>query len=55
MCAVMEENKQNLEFIAPEVKVIAVASQRVLCQSETKAEAKIYDLNGTKSYDMQDF
>ena len=55
MCAVMEENKQNLEFIAPEVKVVTVASQRVLCQSEIKAEAKIYDLNGTKSYDMHDF
>ena len=52
----MEENKQNLEFIAPEVKVVTVASQRVLCQSEIKAEAdKIYDLNGTKSYDMHDF
>ena len=38
MCAVMEENKQNLEFITPEVKVIAVASQGVLCQSQTEPE-----------------
>ena len=31
----MEENKQKLEFIAPEVKVVSVTSQRVLCESET--------------------
>ena len=54
MC-VMEENKQKLEFIAPEVKVVSVTSQRVLCQSETKAEAKIYNLDGTSSYDMTEF
>lgn len=31
----MEENKQKLEFIEPEVKVVSVTSQRVLCESET--------------------
>lgn len=36
VCVVMEEKmKQNLEFIAPEVKVVSVTSQRVLCESET--------------------
>ena len=52
----MEEKKQNLEFIAPEVKVIAVASQRVLCESETKAEAQ-FDLDeatGMHSYKIED-
>ena len=39
----MEENKQNLEFIAPEVNVITVASQGVLCQSEIKLQAQPLD------------
>ena len=39
----MEENKQILEFIAPEVKVVSVASQRVLCQSEIKMQAQPLD------------
>ena len=57
MCAVMEENKQNLEFIAPEVKVIAVASQKVLCQSEIKMQAKpleSYQNVGLPSYDTHE-
>ena len=36
----MEENKLNLEFIEPEVKVVAVASQRVLCQSQEEEKDK---------------
>ena len=45
MCAVMEENKQNLEFIAPEVKVVTVASQRVLCQSQEEDKDKSISIN----------
>ena len=54
MC-VMEEKKKVLEFIAPEVKVVTVASQRVLCQSEIKAEAtgKTYDLDGLNAFDRE--
>lgn len=43
MCVVMEENKQKLEFIEPEVKVVTVASQRVLCQSEIILQAQPLD------------
>ena len=50
MCAVMEENKQNLEFITPEVKVVSVASQRVLCQSEPEPKEEVRSL-ALDSYD----
>lgn len=40
----MEENKQHLEFIAPEVKVVTVASQGVLCESKGLTIQR-YDLN----------
>ena len=52
----MEENKQILEFIAPEVKVVSVTSQRVLCQSETKAEAQFDfdEATGMHSYKIED-
>ena len=57
MCAVMEENKQNLEFIAPEVKVVSVASQGVLCESEIKLQAQpleSYQNVGLPSYDTHE-
>ena len=38
-----EKMKQNLEFIEPEVKVVTVASQGVLCQSEIKLQAQPLD------------
>ena len=38
----MEENKQILEFIEPEVKVVSVASQRILCMSVEIQEYKVY-------------
>ena len=35
----MEENKQHLEFIAPEVKVVNIAPQsRILLDSQTEPE-----------------
>ena len=38
----MEENKLNLEFIEPEVKVVAVSPRRVLCMSVEIQEYKVY-------------
>ena len=52
----MEENKQNLEFIAPEVKVVEISGQGRLCQGSTQAEAtgtKTYDLDGLNAFDRQ--
>ena len=54
MCAVMEENKQNLEFIAPEVKVVEISGQARLCQGSTQAEATgTYDLDGLNALDRK--
>lgn len=39
MC-VMEENKQKLEFIEPEVKVVEISGQGRLCEASFEAEAK---------------
>ena len=52
-----EKQKQNLEFIAPEVKVVEISGQTRLCQSSTRAEAtgsKVYDLNDLDAYDGLD-
>ena len=40
----MEENKLNLEFIEPEVKVVTIAPQRMLCESKPLTIER-YDLN----------
>ena len=38
----MEEKKKELEFIAPEVKVVSISSQRMLCLSVEIEQYKVY-------------
>ena len=39
----MEENKQNLEFITPEVKVVEISGQGRLCEASFEAKAQSLD------------
>ena len=51
----MEENKQNLEFIEPEVKVVAVSPHRVLCQSGSETDDEGLSIeNFNKRYSFED-
>ena len=45
----MEEKKQHLEFIAPEVKVIEISGQARLCQASPEVEAKAQSLDTSLS------
>ena len=38
-----EKQKQNLEFIAPEVKVVEISGQTRLCQASFEAKAQSLD------------
>ena len=51
MC-VMEENKQHLEFIEPEVKVVNIAPQsRILLDSQTEPTEAPIRADALYSYD----
>ena len=45
----MEENKQILEFIEPEVKVVEISGQARLCQASPEMEAKAQSLDTSLS------
>ena len=47
----MEENKLNLEFIEPEVKVVTIAPQRMLCESNTEPTEAPIRADALYSYD----
>lgn len=46
----MEEIKQILEFVAPEIKVVNIAPQRVLCESSSEPEEASIRTDALNSY-----